>query len=497
MPSALRAFLGLVLVAVAPAAATVRRGDVLVSQPGGFVRLDPGTGVAVAVHVTPPPVHPAGAVVLPDGDLLVADWVAATTDDTDGLLLRVAVRARLATQISLPGVLANPFALVRGPDGRVVLADIDAGSHFALPSGAVLRQGALFDVDPATGACTRVVPDCCGWNPVGFVFAGPTDLLVADAGCCAFTGIGNLARVDLAAGTWAPLATGAVWRDPFGVALSADGATLFVAESAAAEPGPPAVRAVDLATGITTTVREGAPFVSPSALLREPDGRLLVADQAANAVFRLSPADGAVETLAQGGPLVAPSHLVAVDVGDEIGGGQAPDGAAATCAQRASEAGSSLAARALRCVATRSGEQQAACLLHADARFRARPILFACPSCLIASRWAGVELTQALVATPGRRFDCAGSDARCRRSLGQAAGRLYRARARCTAAYRTVLAPDPLALAACRDAAAADYRAATSRRGGCGTCSAADHQAIVAQVGSLVDGFAGAWFCAR
>jgi len=239
-------------------------------------------------------------------------------------VLRIDLATRQAVTLTGSGPLPNPFALVRGPDGRIVLSDIDGGTAVQLPGGAVLRKGVFFELDPVTGGVTRLVGDCCAWNPVGFVFASPTELLVADAGCYAYSGPGNLARADLATGGWTPLRTSVAWRDPFAVALSADGATLYVAESAVSEPGLPAVRAVELASGFTVTVREGAPFVSPVALLREADGRLLVADRGADAVFRLSPGDGAVETVVQGRPLREPGHLVLVDVDDDVGGVPAP-----------------------------------------------------------------------------------------------------------------------------------------------------------------------------
>jgi len=477
----------------APAAATVWRGDVVVSQPSGFVRLDPHAGVAVTLTVNPPPSQPVGTVVLDDGTLLVADWVDVGI--LAGHVLRIDLATRQAVTLTGSGPLPNPFALVRGPDGRIVLSDIDGGTAVRLPGGAILRKGVFFELDPATGGVTRLVGDCCAWNPVGFVFASPTELLVADAGCCAYSGPGNLARADLATGGWTPLSTSVAWRDPFAVALSADGATLYVAESAVSEPGLPAVRAVELVSGFTVTVREGAPFVSPVALLREADGRLLVADRGADAVFRLSPGDGAVETVVQGRPLREPGHLVLVDVGDDVGGAPAPSTFAALCATRASRAAVQLASRTLRCLGTRTGSELAACVARARLRFWSRPVPAGCPGCVVhGGRWIGSELPEALVRTPGQRLKCAAFLTSCRRSLGAAAGRLYRDLAACTAAYRAGAAPDAAVLHACRAAAGARFQAATAR---CDACTTGDRQAIAAQVRSLVDGFTGAWFCAR
>jgi len=55
-------------------------------------------------------------------------------------------------------------------------------------------------------------------------------------------------------------------------------------------------------------------------------------------------------------------------------------------------------------------------------------------------------------------------------------------------------ATDHTALDACRAAAVAQFDARAAR---CTRCDGADRDAIAAQIGSLIDGFVGAWFCAR
>ncbi len=127
----------------------------------------------------------------------------------------------------------------------------------------------------------------------------------------------------------------------------------------------------------------------------------------------------------------------------------------------------------------------------------ALPPAMECPSCLAELSGVGDALARALVDTPGRRLACAGALGPCRRTLAWRAGRLYRALASCTASYRARSVPDRARLAACRRVAEASYGPARVGEAACGTCRAADVEAIAAEVRSLVDGFTGAWFCGR
>jgi hypothetical protein len=485
--------LGMLLVTSVPTDAMLRRGDVIVSQLGGLVRLDPATGVTVRLDVTPPLTNPVGVVVLPDGDLLVADWISLLQND--GFVFRVDLRTRTATPLTPPGALPNPMGLVRGPDGRIVLADIDAGSPVVLPSGTVLRKGMLFDFDATTGAFTPLVHDCCDFNPVQFVFAGPTDVLVTDAGCCGYSGPGAIAHANLSTGAWETIPTDVAWRDPFGLALSADGDILWVAESAFVEAGLPAIRAVDLDTGTTATVLEGAPLDTPIGLLTEADGALLIADRGADTVFRLTLPTVVPDVVAAGPPFEDPNNLVAYDAGDVVGGLMAHDPGAAACAARARRAETRLVTRSLRCITREIGLERTDCLARATELAQRAAPGFDCQECMATNRrWVAEELPDALTRTPGQRFDCAGDDIACRNRLGRATGKLYGALARCDSDFMASATLDRTALDGCRAAAKAQFDSRASR---CMRCTAGDRDVIAAQIASLIDGFVGAWFCAR
>lgn len=232
-----------VLIAAALAAsaahAYVRRGDVIVTQANGLVRLDPYTGIAFRIPVEPRLHERAGLVVVPDGDLLVGNWALPAADAGSVVRVRVREGARLPLATGRP--LVTRFALARGPDGWIVPSDIDVGMYVRFPK-AVARKGVLFELGPATGR------------------------VVADAGCCAYGGPGQFVYADLATGERTPLREGTAWRDPIALALSSDRQAPHVVESAVAEPGPPALRIVGLGTGAVTRVANGEPFRRPATI---------------------------------------------------------------------------------------------------------------------------------------------------------------------------------------------------------------------------------------
>jgi len=109
--------------------------------------------------------------------------------------------------------------------------------------------------------------------------------------------------------------------------------------------------------------------------------------------------------------------------------------------------------------------------------------------------WVAEELPDAIVRTPGARLGCAGDDAVCRKVLARATAQLYGALARCDAASMVATSLDRAALETCRATAMARFGSRAAAR--CASCTTDDRDVIAAQTASLVDGFVGAWFCAR
>lgn len=481
-----------ILAALAASAAHpyVRRGDVVLTQSNGLVRLDADTGVAYPIPIEPPLHEPTGLLVLPDGDLLVADWALPAVDA--GSVVRVRVLDAVRFPVATGPPLVTPFALARGPEGRILLADIDAGTRVPLPR-AVLRKGVLFELEPSSGGLVRRVEDCCDWNPVAMVLVAPDRLLVADAGCCAYGGAGQLADADLVSGRWRPLRTASTWRDPFALAVSGDGQTLYVAESAAAEPGPPAVRAVDLQSEAVTTLVEGPPLVMPTGLLLEDERRLLVADRGSHAVLRIDVPTGRVTALVSGEPLHRPATLTRVDAGDVVSGVRPAGRAGAACAARAARDADRFVGAVLRCRARGSEDASPDCAEVGRRHRLARPAPGTrCAACVDRNRMAVARiLLPTLLRTPGRRLACAGALPGPRVRLARGAARFYRQRSRCAAAH-VQAASDASRLRACQDEAEAVFLTRVR-----GLCDPPELQLLAAEVASLADALLGSWYCGR
>jgi streptogramin lyase len=478
------------------APAFVRRGDVVLAQSGSLIRLDPATGVMLPLGVRRSLGAPSGLVVLPDGDLIVSDWFLPRPDA--GSVIRVHPLDGSARTLASGAPLANPFSLAVTGDGRVVLGDIDAGTEYTLANGVRVRKGMLFELDPATGGLVRRVPDCCDWNPLGLAPVGQTRLVVTDAGCCAYSGPGQLALADVATGTWTPLATPVPFRDPVGVAVGPDGRTAWVVEAALVEPGPPAIRAVDLVTATVTTLLEGPPLDRPTGIVLDDDGTLLVADGGLHAVLRIDPVTAAVSFVAQGPPIDEPLALVRVDAGETVSGVAPGTALAAICSATASRRMSWFAADVLRCIRTEPDGDLAGCLDSASGRFVRRPPALDCPACIgmNASRLAAA-LPDALVRTPGGALTCGGTLPSCRRRLWRPAARLFRDLAGCDATHVAAgVTADAVRFDTCRSAATTRFLRVHSHLVACPACDDAVLLRIAEQVASLVDALTGTAYCA-
>ncbi len=465
------------------AAAFVRRGDVVVTQPGRLVRLDPATGVTIEIPTELPLRRPTGVVVLPDGELLIADWGLPRINF--GSVVRVRALDGVTRIVAESPQLVNPFALARSPAGRILLADIDAGEHVYLMN-VLLRRGALLDFDADTGEQRVVVGDCCTFNPVAIDFASPTTVVAADAGCCAYSGAGQVVVADLVSGRWWLPPTYMPWRDPFAVAV--DGSTAYVAESSVAQAGPAGVFAVDLGGGLTTRVAEGLPMVTPTGMILEDARHLLVADEGADAVFRVDVADGRVTPVTSGPPLQEPTSLVRIDVGDDVSGVTPSVPAIRACAEQAADVAILLARRVLRCVGAADPYR---CLRSVRRRWPpSRAVQVNCPGCMTTNHLRSLHaIAEALLRTPGQHLGCTGTLPADRAGMARAAARLYERRSRCDGTY--LAEGDRPALERCRHAADLRFVRAGRLR-----CDAAALGRIAAEVASVADAAIGLAYCA-
>jgi len=219
--------------ALAPPAQALTPGEVLVIDSGAgtgfqgalFV-VDPATGARTVLSDfgsgANPGFNPVGVAVEPDGTILVIDINAGT--GFQGALFRVDPLTGARTLLSDFGSGANPGESPVGvavePNGTILVVDVSAGTG---------NLGALFRVDPLSGARTLVSDFGSGanpgFNPVGVAVEPDGTILVIDED--AGTGfLGALFRVDPMTGARTLLSdfgSGAnPGSDPIGVAVMPD-----------------------------------------------------------------------------------------------------------------------------------------------------------------------------------------------------------------------------------------------------------------------------------
>lgn len=467
------------LLAATGALAQLRRGDVVVSQGGSLLRLDPETGVVMPL-VGAPLRGAVGVLVTPDGDVVVADWMPGGVPT----LWRVDPLAGSVAALRTGAPMATPFALAAGPNGRVVFADIDSGSQVVLPNGVVFRQGVLYDLDVATGALQTRVPDCCGWNPTALVVDGPSHAWAVDPGCCAYGADGGIASVDLDAGTWTPLPVSTTPKDPFGIVVDPITGDLVYTEAGYPQGAIPAVLRVAPTGGMVTTIASGPPFRQPLGMVVDDATHVLVAD--GDTVHRVGLADGVVTPVATGPPLEHAQALARFDVGARVAGRPPRDTPARICAEHAARDAARLAVRLLRC---RGRAAAAACTASAVRRFAATATP-GCDPCIARNRASrGAVLDGAFERLVGPLLAVPGVERRCAARLlrGLAADVVRRAAADGAAMLGAPVPPVD-------DGAALGTLLAGA---GCPPAVRDAAAPLEAAAASIVDASNGAWYCAR
>jgi DNA-binding beta-propeller fold protein YncE len=207
-----------------------------------------------------------------------------------------------AATLSLPAAASAQFST-----GDILIADPAAD-----PNGLGGNTGAVFRVDPVSGAVVTIATGPPLLDPTDVAVDHDGNLVIADEG-----GDGAVYRLA-PGGAPALVATADVWADPDGIAVDADGEILLADNNA-----DPNNLAVDTGA-VFRVVPGGAPvllaqspeFQDPGDLAIGAGGEIYVADDDAfpsslGAVFRFTP-PGVPTAFVSGAPLSSPDG-VAVD----------------------------------------------------------------------------------------------------------------------------------------------------------------------------------------
>src|SRR6266545_3345640 len=125
---------------------------------------------------------------------------------------------RVARRIVWTAALALGVAIV--PAAHAVALEVNAGDILVVDQSA-FGTGAVFQVDPSSGAQTAVSFDVFFVDPFGSAVEADGKIVVGDP--AAFGGPGGLIRVDPTTGAQSIVSRGGNLATPLGVAVEADG----------------------------------------------------------------------------------------------------------------------------------------------------------------------------------------------------------------------------------------------------------------------------------
>jgi sugar lactone lactonase YvrE len=176
------------------------------------------------------------------------------------------------------------------PGGSV--STLHAGPPLTSPSGIAITGS--FDVlvaDYNTGTVFRL-PRSGGIAPLATGIQGPIRLAVDRDGTVLVTSLGQRALLRIGpGGQVTPIASGAPFVRPFGIAVDYDGSYL-VTDDGVGGPAPAAALYKVTRAGQVTPHWQGVPFRLPQGVALLPDGDYAVMDGIVDAVFRVPRAGG-------------------------------------------------------------------------------------------------------------------------------------------------------------------------------------------------------------
>jgi Ca2+-binding RTX toxin-like protein len=270
--------------------ASAAPGDILVadldaggfpqSGPGRVIRLNPA-GSQTAVY-SGAFVEPSGIAIAPNGDLVVAD--AEAFGGGGGVIrLNPTTGAQTASYSGAPFV--EPTDVAVAANGDILVVDQDAITAGCADPEMKSGCGAVIKIDPATGAKTRIDSGASFWNPTAIAIGPNGDILVADLDAPVSEGPGRIFRLS-SAGAFIAAYSVSDFVEPSGVAVDPNG-EIFVSDAEAFEGFGGVIRLSS--TGSKITDYRGGNFDEPNGVEIASNGDILVADQDAGGAFETGP----------------------------------------------------------------------------------------------------------------------------------------------------------------------------------------------------------------
>jgi sugar lactone lactonase YvrE len=251
---------------------------------GGILRVDPLTGAATIVAASAPLNRPQAIAATAAGELL-----AVQGNKASAALLKVDPASGVATPVSSGGSFEEPTDVAVGPGGEVYVLDRKVDPWGPGKSAA----GAVFRVEPITGAQTKLTAKNIFYKPSAIAVASDGSILVTDQRQADVKGV--VRRVDPATGAASELSLAGFLSNPAG--LEADGASVLVSDPSAFGGAGGVIR-VSLA-GVQTQVSAGGALGDAAGiaagLLPVPSGGLTVLPPPViGKIVNVAPAEGTV-----------------------------------------------------------------------------------------------------------------------------------------------------------------------------------------------------------
>lgn len=322
-PSVLRTLMAAAALVVplfiaSPASATpiVSVGDILVvdrdlAGGGKVIKVDPSTGAQTVLASDGNFKDPFGAAMEADGHLMVADQDAGT--GALGELIRVDLATGGQQIVSSGNTPGNMF---KAPSDVAIESN---GNLIVVDPAALDGNGAVFRVDPTTGAQTIVTQDGFLRNPRGVTLNAVGYILVADEHTLGGGG-GRVIGVDPVTGVQTVVCPQGDFLTPLGITTEADG-HIIVGDENAYNPSSGGIVRCDQATGAQSKVTTLGFLHATSGVAVENTGKILVASQDGfsgngsygdidGGVVRVDPTTGVQSAVSSGGFFKDPIEVV-------------------------------------------------------------------------------------------------------------------------------------------------------------------------------------------
>lgn len=278
-----------------PAAAQAGPGDLYVGDPGkhAVIRIDHDTAkqriVASGRHLD----APDSGDFAGNGRLYIADYTAF---GDGGAIFRIDTHSGDVRTVSKDAKFEGPTDVAVATGGKLQAADPFAGAG---------KLGAIFTVKNKTGNTSTLSEDQhFNGGPLGIALLPSGNLLVADQSAGPGD-TGAVLKVNSKTGHQSFVTKGGHLDDPYGLTLSPNGETAYVADST----GNRIVR-VKVGSGAQKVVAHGGKLDDPTDVALGLDGKLYVVNDATPPkVLRIDPKTGHQKVFASGGKLVFPEGI--------------------------------------------------------------------------------------------------------------------------------------------------------------------------------------------